>query len=50
MFFLKLITEEELAEVIREVFLKPISTRSESQNNNANAEEVNTQFKLEKRK
>ena len=38
----KLITEEELAEAIREMFLKPISTRAGSQNTKPTQKEVNT--------
>ena len=38
----KLITEEELAEAIREVLLKPLSTRTGSQNKKPTQKEVNT--------
>lgn len=46
----KPITEAELAQAVREVLLKPVSTRAKYQNKKPTRKELNTRFKLERRK
>ena len=43
------ITEEEFAEAVKEILLKPVSSRAKYQNKKPTQKELNTKWKLEKR-
>ena len=46
----KPITEAEFAEAMKKVFLKPVSTRAKYENKKPTRKELNTRFKLVKKK